>query len=506
MLSDVIFWAAIALIVSGAFFGLVRGFARSFLRFFTVLCAFISSALLCTSFIGDPDRLLNLPFVAKLIERVPLLRDLTEALPDLAPLVLSLPTAMFSPLVFFLLFFVLSAVLLVVYGIVAAFALPKNGKRKIFAPVTHVLGMVIGAAQGVIVTLALLVPIIGTADLAVEIIDTVEAEGGEYRVEAVEKLSPYRDELVAVQESQVYLYAERFGGGAICESLMRYEIKDGDGNKTEVALREETLTFAKMYAHSFPLQKTKPAAFGDRQAAALRLLADDLTSSELLSRVMAGFLGGASTEWKDGNAFLGIKPFVMEGELASLPSVLYDAFDESTPKTVREDLVTLSDLVGLLAEHGLLEVMSDGEALLERATDSGAITEIVACLRSNPRTSMVADELLAIAFRTFRNEFLASLPTTDPNFGAYRDMLGAVASAVNGLSPDATLSEQLEELTPALESALSDYGIHADELSVPLLETAAETVLDGVGDRFGSITADDIAALISGQGAPSIGE
>lgn len=500
MLSDIIFWAAIALIVFGAFFGLVRGFARSFLRFFTVLVAFVSSVLLCGVFIGDPERLLEISFVGKLIDKIPLLRDLTEAMPELAPLVLSLPCAMFAPLVFFLLFLLLCAVLFLVYGICAAFIFPKNRSRSIFAPVSHVLGMAVGALQGAIVTLALLIPIIGMAELTVELVDTVEAEGGEYRVEALELLAPYRDELVSVREGQVYVLAERLGGGAICESLMRYEVEDEEGNKTELALREETLILAKMYAHSFPLQGTKPEAFGERQAQALKLLADDLAGSEILSRITAGFLASASTEWKEEKAFLGIKPFVMQGELASLPSVLYDAFDESTPESVREDLSTLSELVGLLAEHRLLEVMDDGEALLERATESGALTEIVACLHSNPRTSLVADELLAIAFRTFRNEFLQNLPVTDPSYGAYRDMLDAVASAVNGLSPDAPLSEQLEALTPELETALTEYGIAAGELSSPLLDAAAESILDGIGERLGDVTADDIAALLSAQG------
>ena len=339
-----------------------------------------------------------------------------------------------------------------------------------------------------------------------EIVDTVKAEGGEYRVEAVERLAPYREELVTAKEGQVYLFAEQYGGRAICDSLMQYEIKSEDGESTRVDLRAETLVLARLYAHSFPLQNTAPASFGDRQAKALRLIAEDLADSELLSRLLAGFLASASTEWRDGDAFLGIKPFTMQGELASLPSALYDALDGSTPETVREDLLTLAELVELLCEHGLLAVMDDGEALLERATASGALSEIVACLQANPRTALVADELLAIAFRAFKDEFVQNLPETDPSYGAYRDMLDAVASAVNGLSPDASLVEQLDTLTPALESALTEYGISASELSAPLLDTAARSILDGVDNRLGNVTADDIASLLSSQGSPSADE
>ena len=113
---------------------------------------------------------------------------------------------------------------------------------------------------------------------------------------------------------------------------------------------------------------------------------------------------------------------------------------------------------------------------------------------------MQMHKTLMLAGKTGRKSRVQNLPVTDPSYGAYRDMLDAVASAVNHLSPDAPLSEQLEALTPELETALTEYGIAAGELSSPLLDTAAESILDGIGDRLGDVTADDIAALLSAQG------
>ena len=92
------------------------------------------------------------------------------------------------------------------------------------------------------------------------------------------------------------------------------------------------------------------------------------------------------------------------------------------------------------------------------------------------------------------------------SLGYYAFLADAVASAVNGLSPDASLVEQLDTLTPALESALTEYGISASELSAPLLDTAARSILDGVDNRLGDVTADDIASLLSSQGSPSADE
>ena len=351
-----------------------------------------------------------------------------------------------------------------------------------------------------VATLALLIPIIGLSGVTAEMIDTVSAEGSEYRVEAIEALAPYRDELVEVKDSQVYRYAERFGGKAICEALMRYTVEDGDG-EIAVDLRQETLVFARLYAHSFPLQSTAPRDFGAKQAAALRCLSDDLRDSELLSRLAAGLLSGASDRWKQDDSFLGIKPFSAEGALSSLPSALYDALDGTTPETLQEDLLTLAELFEILERYGIFEVLSDGEELLARATAPEALSEITRCLGENPRTAAVASELTAIALCTFRDAYLSAPSEEDPDYGAYREMLGAVAEALSGVSPDATLSEQTDTLVPALREALLDFGISDGLLSAPLLDAAAKVILGELAECSGDVTADDVARVLSEIGA-----
>lgn len=500
MLSALIFWAAIASIVSAAFFGLVRGLPRAFLRFFTVLVAFIASAFLCSMLTGDPERLLEMSAFRGLIEAAPPVQELLRSAPELAPLAVSLPSAMLAPLIFLLLFLAISGLLLLIYGIAAAFLFPKNGGKGVFATLSHVLGMGVGALQGMLVALALLIPIVGLTDVTVEMIDTVEAEGSDYRVEALEELSSYRDELVKARESRVYRYAERFGGAAICRSLMRYELSDGDG-EASVELRQEILVFARLYAHSFPLQSTAPRDFGERQAAALHALSSDLGGSELLPRLMAGLLSCASENWKQGDAFLGIEPFAAEGELSPLPSLLYDALCGVSAETLCSDLETLAELVDILARYGIFEVLSDGEELLARATDPEALSEITLCLDRNPRTAAVADGLAEIALGVFCDTYLPELPETDPDYGAYRELLGRVAEAVNGISPDAPLSEQREALIPALREALLDFGTESDLLSQPLLEAAAEHILGELSGEADGVTADDIGRVLSSIGS-----
>ena len=496
MLSAVIFWAVIASIVSAAFFGLLRGLPRAFLRFFTVLVSFIASFFLCKTLSGDPERLLGTPIVARLFSELPLLGDLTEAVPELESLAVSLPAAMLAPLVFFLLFLVISELLLLVYGIAAAFIFPKNGGKDAFSPLSHILGMAVGALQGLLVALAMMLPIVGLTDVAIASIDTVAAEGGEYRVEALEQLSDYRHELVEVREGELYRFAERFGGGSICAALMQYESEDGEES---VDIREQTLALVRIYAHSFPLQGVAPSEFGARQAAALRSISQDLRDSEVLGRVLAELLSGACREWKQGEAFLGLEPIRMQGKLSSLPAALYGALEGSSPETVCEDLESLADLVDILARHGVLVALSDGQELLCRITAPEALSEITLCLDQNPRFAAVADRLARIALSVFRDAYLSEPSETDPGYGAYREMLGRVAEALNDISFDLPIPEQTEVLIVDLRQALLDFGIEDKRLSDPLLKAAAEHLLCELsGD---GITADDVGRVLSSIGS-----
>ena len=497
MFSGIIFGVALFSLVTGAFWGLVRGSKRSFLRFFLTVLAFAVSMVICTTFTADPEKLLKISFVGKLIDAVPLLRDLTEAVPDLAPLVLSLPSAMFAPLVFFAVFIVLSAILLGLYFIAAAFLYPRNAESDKKTLFHRIVGMVFGVLQSAVVVLALMVPVVGMTSLTVEIVDTVEAEQGIYSVEAIEKVGEYRKELTELRESQVYLYAERFGAGTICDALMKYEIEDGDGVKTTVDLRAETILLAKMYAHSFPLQNTPAEQYNVWQAEALSDLSADLADSDLLRQIVAGLLSAASESWKEGESFLGIEPLQLQGKLSELPSHLYAALSGVSAETISADLKTVSTLVSLLAEHGVLGALVSGDAAFDAAASPEALAEITACLRANPRTAPVADALVNLVLDAVREEYLQILPEGDASYVDYRDMLDQVANAVNSLSSDASLADRIDSLSPSLASAFAEYGVDSDRLPSLVLDAAADLLLDRLSEKIGQVSADDVALILA---------
>ena len=210
----------------GALLGLMRGFKRAFIRFLTVAVAFFGSLFACRYFLSNTEKVLNHPWTQKLLAllKVTFLDQLKEQVPDAYELLIGLPVAILSPIFFTLLFLVAAFVLEIVSMIIGFFAGPKRGFR--------LLGGVIGAVQGAVFTVAIMVPLCGLLTNAVSAIDTIEAEKDpKYDVAAVDQLAGYKEQMLAVTDAPIYQLVDKYAGTPICNSLMRYEV---DGKAYDV--------------------------------------------------------------------------------------------------------------------------------------------------------------------------------------------------------------------------------------------------------------------------------
>ena len=238
---------AAVLIGFGALLGIFRGFKRAFIRFLTVVAAFFGSLFVCRFFLTNTEKVLNNARLNAIIERfnVTILDQLKAELPEVYSVLIGLPVAILSPIIFTVLFIVASFFFELISMIIGFFAGPKRGGKLV--------GMLIGAAQGAIVTVALMIPLCGLLTNAVSAIETIEAEQDEgYTVEAVEQLSAYKEQMTGVTDSPLYKLVDKYAGKPVCDSLMRYSV---DGKDIDV--KKETDNVARIYAHSFPLIKTQ---------------------------------------------------------------------------------------------------------------------------------------------------------------------------------------------------------------------------------------------------------
>ena len=493
------------LIVFGALLGLLRGFKRAFIRFLTVLVAFFGSLFACRFFLTDTKRVLEHPWTQKLLAlmKVTFLDQLQEQVPEAYDLLIGLPVAILSPIFFTALFLVATFVLEIVSMILGFFAGPKRSG--------HLIGGVIGAVQGAVFTVALMVPLCGLLTNAVSAIDTIEAEKNDnYNVAAVSSLSEYKEQMSAVTEAPIYKMVDTYAGSPICKSLMRYKV---DGK--EISIKEETDNVARLYAHIFPLVGTGIKDYKQDQIQALYKVTEDLDRSELFPRLITTILNAAGKAWSDNEAFLSVSAPEASGDFNDALKKLFDILKYTStdpdvdngpdnPRSViANDLKTLVDLFNVFEEHGIFPIIDDSEAMSNKLkSDPTLIPEIRSTLRSNVRYKAVCDAMERAVVSS-----VVSIPAKDsPDYDKFQDMTEDVANALNGLTDEQRQAffddptALLEDTTygDQLQTALQNYDVGTE-----MLDISKELISDVLNEEFGqklkdgeNVTAEDVEEFL----------
>ncbi len=491
----VVFFAA-----AGAFFGMIRGFGRSFLRIITVFAAFLGSAYICRALVADTDRILHSGYLTRLLNRfgVTILARIEAALPDVFSVIFSLPLAILAPILFVVLFFLLSSLLMLIYGILAAFIFPK--RRRVWSPVSNLFGAIVGVAQGAVIALVLMVPVVGLVEVAGDAIDVVAKEQSKYESGIVTRIKGYRGKLDEAEKSLVFAYAKRLGAERISDSLTTFSYKDEFGKTVTVTVKDELVSIAGMYAHAMPLIGTDIEKYGDDQVAAVERLAGDFGKSKLLTQIIANLVAGACTEWKDGDKYLGMEPLIQgDGEVGNFLEVFYDSFDDSTSATIASDFETIADIFRLFVAHNVFASLDDTDILQVLFTDPTLLEELFDIMDTNPRTHALHTALIDLSVKAFCSEHV-SVPTEgDENYEEYQSLLGSVADTLNELDSEADLEAKLEAVKEEFGDALLEYGVTEEKLSSTVVEAVSDMLINEFGDILGSVTPEDIENFITGQ-------
>ena len=504
---------AAVLIGFGALLGLFRGFKRAFIRFLTVAIAFFGSLFACKYFLSNTEKVLNHPWTQKLLDllKVTFLDQLKEQVPDAYEILIGLPVAILSPIVFTALFIVASFVLEIVSMIIGFFAGPKHGFR--------LLGGVIGAVQGAVVTVAIMVPLCGLLTNAVSAIDTIEEEKDDrYNVAAVDQLAGYKEQMLAITEAPIYKLVDKYAGTPICDSLMRYKV-----NGKEINVKEETDNVAALYAHSFPLIGTNIKAYTQDQVGAMDKLVSDVDKSELFPRLIAAILNAAGNAWDKGDEFFSIPAPEVTDEFTNVMKELYGVLkassadeDAHTPtgmpagrSVVANDFQTLVDLMDVFEKHGVFPIIDDSDAIKNKlSNDPTLIPDIRTVLRANERYAAVCDALEEAAVKAVVASFVDIPETGSPEYVEYHQMTTAIADALNGVDSNdlqAFFNDPDQFIGSDVQTALDD---NPDvEIDSAMLTIAKDLLADAMAqdpdlkakleDPDQSITAEDIEAFLA---------
>jgi len=492
------------LIVFGALLGLFRGFKRAFIRFLTVAIAFFGSLFACRFFLVDPKRVLDHPWTQKLLDLLRVteyLEQLKEEVPKAYDFLIGLPVAVLSPIVFTALFLVAAFFLELVYFIIGFFAGPKRSGR--------LLGMIVGAVQGAVVTVAIMVPLCGLLSHAVSAIETIEAEKDPgYTVEAVDQLSEYKQQMTAVTDAPIFKLVDKVGT-PICNSLMRYKV---DG--VEINVGSEIDNTASIYAHAFPLMDTPLKEYSQKQIQALyqitgndkagdERIEGDVSESRLLPYLLSRVLNAAGESWSKDEEFLSVAVPDMSDDFDKVMNEFFeilkttntDPIDDRSESrsTIVTDLKTIVDLLDVFERHGMFPIIDNSDAVKNKfATEPKIIDEMREILNKYPRYQKLCDELERAAFRSVVVDVIDIPEKGTPEYHQFQTMTGDVANILNNLSsddriafienPSAFIGDSSKDFGDDITSALEDYLGDIDEDQMNLTK---DLIADAINEEFG---------------------
>ena len=503
VLNIVLYALPIVTVLWGFLRGRRKGGLRAFLRlsvtFVAAVVAF-ASVLEVYQVLGQPVDLSvaelstvldAYPESAELIEKI---FEIQAALPQSFSLLMLLPLSLFGPLMFSCAFWVYRILFGLLYLAVALILFFVAPKKKGFAPISKTAGGLFGALRGALFAFVLLFPIIGYSAMSEEIFLAVD--GLTITSENTTTVHYINEEAKLFTETgrnhPVSKVVATLGGKKAFTALTSFSCQLPGGETVEVFLEKEMDIYAQGLVHAKPLFKANFENLREEDVAAIRALAMDVRESKALSIVIAEALSRACQAWDRGEPFLGVaKPTVKDESVANILETAIDTFKTSTPATVSQDILSVANLLEVMAKYDVFSSLDHPDTLLEILQNDDFMEDAIAVLKENDRL----EDLLKETVKTGVKAAVESA-AGDETFNETVDALTAsAAEELNALASLATKEEQTAAVADAITQALQDNDIHQGGAVV---DYVAELLIDEFADQIqnGTVTPEDVAAYL----------
>ena len=404
----------ISLIFTGVFLiltvlGLLKGFGRGAGRQTVRAVTIVISAIISLTAIGFITRSLSDLCAGKTLDEVVMMLGVSEGVPEnvmdllacfdavTAERLIDLPLmAVISPIVFSLLFVLVSAVLLIAHGIVCSI-FRLSGKRAGVA--SRLIGMTIGAVQGMAVAIICLVPLINLVGMASDTNDGIV----EHHPENADELAVCQmyDEYVRdTRESPVFNIAYSLGGNLICDSLATIDI---EGEKVNL---RDTLSLVLVATDDFielgEFDWTNPT---DEQCDALENIIDKLSHDTYVASILSGTMRGLATSIDSG-----VIVFELEEPVLGVMNSLVSVFTTLNEDNFGHDMDTILDVYLLLAKEKVLETLAShpdditAAFIAENEAGETVIKRVISTVQSNPHMKPLVTMLTKLSLSIMMND------------------------------------------------------------------------------------------------------
>ena len=432
MSSGVIYGLFALFLVCGLLLGLKRGLIKASIRFITVLicCVVvvfvvspITKAILNTDFsssglmIGEVQLTTINETIINYIGTITGMAQLLASSPTLVALINAIPTIIVNLILFMLLFFIAKGILYFVNIIINKIVVKKNSDK----PKRRILGAVIGAVQGIVCFLFVLIPIAGTMNLLDETMELIEPSNPTMQQASLVSVSEVNsDELISIEEGNttsvedfpayatnaVDAYQDIFiikmfntiGYRAITDAVYDKITTIEIAKDSETTLRNEAKVIAKVYNGYTKIKDVDLAKFTKQNEQDANQLIDDAFSSPIIGGAATELVSGLANAWTSTNPseFIGIaKPEMNENIVGTVDALLLN-LRNNDPETLKSDLKVVVGTIRVCADYGVTENINAGDTdtLVLVLGQDGCMEEVIGTLASGKSTKHAIPSLI----------------------------------------------------------------------------------------------------------------
>ena len=445
--------------------GLIRGLKKTVGTLVAIVLSAVAAAIV-TLFVCKPESAL----IAFVMEKLP------ELFPDggindiLAIEELGTALGYYSSWLIAPFFFVVAFILLsIVISIIVAILVKVIPPYKKPGMVAHRLG-----GMGVGVLCALLVAMITLSPIGI-VLNIVNDSGLDGKIaEGDEEIALFLEDCENDTVVSILRGVARPIEGVLCSSKLEGE---------KVSLSDEIAVVSSV-VNNVETLGVPMAEYGDAQIEAIDSILVGVESAGVLRSAFAGVLSTVSEKWLAGEPFLGMEKFSAGDLIDPMIDKMLEVFATSTKDTVSADLGTMRDVFAVLIENDLLNSANESEDMLTKLGESGAISELLVAVNSNPRMAPLADEIASLSIKALATAI--GIPADADE--AYDELMGSIADT---LTSSYGMSEEEREILVEREvsTALDRYGI---EVSGEAASNVVSSILKDLGDKQ-SVNASEVS-------------
>lgn len=382
-----------------------------------------------------------------------------------------------KPVFFTAVYGVLSFILCIVMSVVSKFIPILN---KISGTAKRLGGMGVGVVTGLLVSLFMLVPVIGSIMVGA---DAVETLGILEAVNETEAEASAEEDLEEEADAETVSLAKAYSGF----KYLGYELLyDGLANETyygeKIYLRKDVHVLVTLIDELGNVGSDF-SSMDKEKVDEINSVLDTLEELPLIRGIISGIVSDATESWANGETYLGLEKISAGEVFDPIIDTILEILATTNKDVIVSDIRTVVNVFGVLADHGMLEEGEESEDMLDKINDGAIISDMLNVIGENERMYPLADEVTRLGLRTLASA-LGIPDDADERYNALMDKIASVMNDTYGIAP----GERYNAVADGLKSAFSDYGV---EVSGEALESVAEGILADLGDE-GYVEGSDV--------------